>query len=169
MLAEPPSQRLLANIALGLSRTERLWSDCLVDDLSERPAVRLLETDRFEAWLLQWDVGQSVDLHDHGGSAGALVVLHGELVEVTALPDGALIRQALPQGRLRTFAPGHVHDVLNLGSAPAASIHVYSPALTSMTFYDPVSLERVRTEIVESVPPVLNQDISRVLHPARRI
>ena len=38
-----------------------------------------------EAWLLTWLPGQGTDWHDHGGSAGAFVVVQGALVEGTAV------------------------------------------------------------------------------------
>ena len=169
MLPNALPRRLLADIAAGLARAEDLWAPCRTNDLSERPSVRLLSTERYEAWLLQWDVGHSVDLHDHGGSAGALIVVEGELVEVTSLADGAVIRRTLTRHDRRTFAPNHVHDVLNLGPTPAASIHVYSPPLTSMTFYDAVSRRPLRREPVDAGPaPVLPRETARALHPTMR-
>ena len=50
---------------------------------------RLAATDEYEVWLLTWLPGQGTDLHDHGGSAGALAVVSGEVTEYTlALPVG---------------------------------------------------------------------------------
>jgi hypothetical protein len=34
------------------------------------------------------------------------------------------------------FGPGHVHDLVNHGPGPALSVHVYSPALKAMTYFD---------------------------------
>jgi predicted metal-dependent enzyme (double-stranded beta helix superfamily) len=34
------------------------------------------------------------------------------------------------------FGPDHVHSVAAAGTAPALSIHVYSPPLLTMTHYD---------------------------------
>ncbi len=39
-----------------------------------------------------------------------------------------------------------VHGVWNPGPATTLSVHVYSPPLTAMTFYDPRLLTPVRTE-----------------------
>jgi hypothetical protein len=33
------------------------------------------------------------------------------------------------------FGCSHVHDIVNLGSTPAISVHVYGPRLTAMTYY----------------------------------
>lgn len=57
-------------------------------------------------------------------------------------------RRWRPSGAIALRA-SHVHDVHNHGRHPATSIHVYSPPLTTMTFYRhraPGFLEPVRTE-----------------------
>jgi predicted metal-dependent enzyme (double-stranded beta helix superfamily) len=87
-----------------------------------------------EVWLLTWLPGQCTDVHDHGGSAGAFMVVEGEVTEETftgVRPTSA----RLGTGTGRRFGAHHVHRVANLGDRPAVSIHVYSPALTSMTRY----------------------------------
>jgi predicted metal-dependent enzyme (double-stranded beta helix superfamily) len=100
---------------------------------------RLAAATDHEVWLLTWLPNQGTDLHDHGGSAGALHVLSGELVEETvAAADGGLPRTAvrhLAAGAGRRFGPRHVHRIVNRSNRPAVSIHVYGPALTSMTRY----------------------------------
>jgi hypothetical protein len=41
-----------------------------------------------------------------------------------------------PSGSTHFFDGNHIHDLQNCGPEPVTSIHVYSPPLTSMTFYD---------------------------------
>lgn len=87
-----------------------------------------------EAWLLTWLPGQGTDLHDHGPSAGAFVVVTGELAEQTAHAGGPRSgRYAVGGGR--SFPRGHVHRIVNASDRPAVSVHVYGPALTAMTRY----------------------------------
>ena len=74
----PPA--MLTSIATGLA------SSVDPDDLGfalddDRGYARLLHTDAYEAWLIAWAPGGSLDLHDHGGSAGEVVVVEGELLE----------------------------------------------------------------------------------------
>ena len=114
---------------------------------------RLAAHDRYDTWLIGWDAHQGVDLHDHGGSAGALYVVEGELVETSGRRDdlslGDLREQRLTVGTARAFGPGHVHRVVNSSAAVATSIHVYSPPLVSMDFYEPdatSALLRTHTE-----------------------
>jgi hypothetical protein len=88
---------------------------------------------RPQAWLLTWLPGQQTGWHDHGGSAGAFLVVSGLLREDTVAGS-----RNLATGTGRRFGARHVHRVVNDGALPAISLHVYSPALTSMTRYEPV-------------------------------
>src|SRR5204862_7057672 len=81
--------------------------------------------------------GQATDLHDHGGAVGAFTVLQGRLTEQTPTngPRVELVDRAFGPGATRPFGAHHVHRVVNSGTVPAVSLHVYSPALTRMTRY----------------------------------
>jgi mannose-6-phosphate isomerase-like protein (cupin superfamily) len=157
----------LRAIAEGLARSP-LWHGLGDPTVEQRSAVRIVRSECYEAWVLGWLPGHSVDLHDHGGSDAAFVVVEGDLVEVAAEAGGPLVRTALPTGAVHTVPARRRHDVLNLGVGPATSIHVYSPALTSMTFYDPIDGTPVRVEAVEDDGAVW-PDLAahRWLHPAR--
>jgi hypothetical protein len=106
----------------------------------ERTWRLLAGTPDYDAWLIAWPSGGTVDLHDHGGSRGALHVVHGALVETMPWRDESgrltLTRLEVPVGVTRAFGSGHVHDVRNEAPAHALSVHVYSPPLTSMLYYD---------------------------------
>ena len=103
-------------------------------DPADRWYSRQAATDDHEVWLLTWLPGQHTDLHDHGGSSGAFVVVSGVLTEET-LHRRRLAARVLPAGDHRVFGARHVHRVANLGAEPAVSLHVYAPALRSMTRY----------------------------------
>jgi predicted metal-dependent enzyme (double-stranded beta helix superfamily) len=110
----------------------------------ERWYQRLEQGDNHEVWLLSWLPGQRTGFHDHCGSAGAFTVVHGELREYTSasgrgaggrgtgMPGGA----DFAAGRVRSFGPAHVHEVVNSSSGPAVSIHAYSPPLAGMRRYE---------------------------------
>lgn len=104
-------------------RPERRWHH----RISDEPGC--------EVWLLTWLPGQGTELHDHGGSAGAFTVVTGALTEETVGAHG-LTGQVLNTGEGRRFGAHHVHRVHNHGTVPAVSIHVYGPALSSMTRYE---------------------------------
>jgi predicted metal-dependent enzyme (double-stranded beta helix superfamily) len=141
----------LLSIAETLAEDER--SDPTLGASATRAWHTVAATEEFEAFVITWPVGGAVDLHDHGDSAGAVIVVSGSLVETVVGhgEDGALVTATKPlaTGARMQFAPGHVHDIANLGPAPAVSIHVYSPVLSSMTFFEPKNgsgLVAVRTE-----------------------
>ncbi|MGA2474064.1 MAG: cysteine dioxygenase family protein [Acidimicrobiales bacterium] len=114
------------------------WPGALdVEDRSWRLVAR---TPDFDAWLIAWPTGGKVELHDHGASSGAVSVISGTLVEAVPWRDDtgrlSLVRHELRAGTTLGFGAGHVHDVTNEAGEHALSLHVYSPALTSMTFFD---------------------------------
>src|SRR5271165_1937965 len=109
--------------------------------LRERRWDLVARTELFDAWLIGWPPGGTVDLHDHGRSSGVVLVLEGTLVETTPVRshDGGLrlVRRVLGAGDSGlSFSAGHVHDVTNEGERHAVSLHVYGPPLTTMTFFD---------------------------------
>jgi mannose-6-phosphate isomerase-like protein (cupin superfamily) len=130
----------------GLAAIARRYAD---DPSSWPLAPRFSTTSRWyarvgsgpdhEAWLLTWLPGQATDLHDHGGSAGAFVVVAGELTEQfvpNARPGRVDPREiTLAAGAARSFGARHVHRVVNGGTVPAVSLHVYAPVLREMTRY----------------------------------
>jgi Cysteine dioxygenase type I len=114
------------------------WPGAL--DREERTWRLVARTPDFDAWLVAWPSGGRVDIHDHGISRGAVSVISGALVEAVPRRDdsGRLswVQRELRAGATVGFGTGHVHDVTNESDVHALSLHVYSPALTAMTFYD---------------------------------
>jgi quercetin dioxygenase-like cupin family protein len=155
----------LADIVVGLGRAEDLWRPHVRHDPLSRTSVRLVATDRYDVWLLGWTPGQQVDPHDHGGAAAAFVVLDGTLTEVTIGVAGTTTA-TLRAGAVSTVRPGTVHDVVALHDHPATSLYVYSPPLSTMTFYEADGTPR-HTEEVEPVPAILDATgTARALHPS---
>ena len=106
-------------------------------DPDERWHVRLLRDDRVDVWLISWTTDQGTQLHDHGGSLGAYTVVAGELSEVSWDPrSGELVERAVSAGDAVAFGESFVHDVCNVRTQTAVSVHAYSPPLTHMNFYD---------------------------------
>lgn len=125
----------------------------VVVDPERRWYSRLRGDDFVDVWLISWATEQSAELHDHGGSIGALTVVSGALAEERWTSDG-LRRRRFGAGRSVGFGLGHVHEVVNPLSAPAVSVHAYSPPLTAMSYYDVPDgrLRRTRSELVEGTP-----------------
>lgn len=134
--AIPPEA--LRAIAGGLAHSSHdvagLWTQG-----DRRRYKRVIGTALFDAWLIEWSASSGLELHDHGGSTGAVAVVAGRLVE--SYSD---LRWRHPV-RSRSFSEGQdfeipstrVHEISNPGPEDALSVHVYSPPLRSMTFFDP--------------------------------
>ena len=105
------------------------------DQPNERKYARVLSTPAYEAWVIYWPSGGSLDLHDHGGSAGAFSVVSGALDEAR-VEGGVKSERTLGPGETAGFGPSSVHAIINRGSEMATSVHVYSPPLSSMYYYD---------------------------------
>lgn len=119
-------------------------------DTEQRWHVRLRGDDYTDVWLITWATEQATELHDHGGSIGALTVVAGNLVEHRWAHPG-LRSRTVRAGRSASFPLGHVHDVVNHAVKPAVSVHAYSPPLTAMSYYavEPIgNLRRTRSELV---------------------
>ncbi len=137
-------------------------ADALVADASPWPSVTggvrrewylVTATEAYEAYVITWPPGGSLNLHDHGDSAGAVVVIDGELVEtaVSEVSPGVVATSStrVPAGGSVAFAGHHVHDITNNSSTtPARSVHVYSPRLTTMTHYR-LDGSTLRAEVTE--------------------
>ena len=110
------------------------WPVALRYNPVDRWYHRLAVADDHEVWLLTWWPGQGTELHDHGGSAGAFHVIGGTLTEDTVAGNQITGRE-LSAGSGRRFGTRHIHRITNRSDRPAASIHVYGPALSTMTQY----------------------------------
>jgi Cysteine dioxygenase type I len=128
------------------------WPGAL--DAGRRSWRLMARTSDFDAWLIAWPSGGRVELHDHGSSTGAVSVISGTLVEAVPWRDETgrlcVVRHELSAGVTLGFGSGHVHDVTNESDRPALSLHVYSPALTAMAFYDMIGDELVMRELAWS-------------------
>jgi len=122
----------------------------------DRWFTRLSGDDELDVWLISWVPDRSTELHDHGGSLGALTVVSGALSE-TRWDGDSLRRRRLVAGDQAAFPLGWVHDVtwardtVTL-SRPTLSVHAYSPPLTAMSYYEVTernTLRRNRTELTE--------------------
>jgi hypothetical protein len=132
----PLSPATLLEITRELARDHETWRSRARHTPRERWFTRLAAHDDHDVWLIGWDSYQGVDLHDHGGSSGALYVVEGELLEMSTHREGVFLQeQHLVAGTARAFGAGHVHRVVNPSAAVATSIHVYSPPLVTMDFF----------------------------------
>jgi predicted metal-dependent enzyme (double-stranded beta helix superfamily) len=140
----------LSAYVLRVSQDRAAWTPHVRFDPSRRHWSRLASPPDVDVWLLTWLPSQATDLHDHGASAAAVVVLQGRLTEVAAAPDGSLSTSALEVGVTHRIPVGAVHEIHNAGPDPAVSLHAYSPRLSQMTVWQTTTggLHALRTEAV---------------------
>ena len=128
---------------------------------SERWFTRIHGDEELDVWLISWVPGHATELHDHGGSLGALTVLSGSLNEFRWAGE-KLRRRRLDAGDQAGFPLGWVHDVVwaprtaptrqAATAQPTLSVHAYSPPLTAMSYYEVSErniLRRQRTELTD--------------------
>jgi mannose-6-phosphate isomerase-like protein (cupin superfamily) len=150
----------LADIATTLGRTAHVWYDQVPVHATQRTGRRVTATGDYDVWLLRWPPGTSVTPRDHGGSAGAFMVVSGEVEEVRW--RGAIRRSRLVgPGEVVTFDRGVAHDVLG-GPQLSVTLHVYSPPLASMSYYD----ESGRPDDSRPIDEIWSTDTPQTLHPA---
>jgi hypothetical protein len=137
----------------------------------DRWFARLHGDDEVDVWLISWVPGHRTELHDHGGSLGALTLLSGSLDEFRW--DGETLRcRRLKAGDQAAFPLGWVHDVVwaptdprRSATSPAVtspsetqrpetqqpslSVHAYSPPLTVMSYYEVTGQQRLRRKRTE--------------------
>ena len=132
-----PSERTLDSSLLALATevaATRPWRR--PNPVGTERAYELIElTDIYEVWAIHWPASGHLELHDHGGSAGALYVTEGALEESRFVAPASLVRRSITAGHGVDIAPSCLHDVINTGPALATSVHVYSPPLSHMNFY----------------------------------
>ena len=130
----------LRDLVTRIGRKPEEWQHLVRHDSERRHCVQLHRDPHLDIWLLCWSHEQETGLHDHDLSSGAVYVCRGELVEDRLEQrDGHLERVSVSraEGEAFDFDSSHVHCIRHPEeSAPAVSIHVYSPALWRMGYYD---------------------------------
>ena len=111
------------------------------DDTGEcqtRRHRQLVLTPAYDAWLIAWGPSSLLELHDHGGSIGAGRVVAGELIEMYSDVVRPHPLRSRAVGRRSGFGvpATRAHEVWNPGPCLALSVHLYSPPLMAMTFFD---------------------------------
>jgi hypothetical protein len=131
---EPAELRTLAEELAG--RPE-LWRSLVRHDVEERYYARLHRDHHVEAWLLTWVSAQETGLHDHDVSSGAVRVVDGTLSELRMVLGSADLDETIyePGGGFE-FDASRIHDVRHAGAEPAVSLHLYSPPLWRMGYYE---------------------------------
>lgn len=118
-----------------LACSPEIWRPLVRPETDGRWYVLLLADKEIEAWLMGWPAWERIELHDHGGSSGAICVVDGCLLE-TWVDGRRLRRRRLRPGQTVAFGAEHIHDVVGTERGQSLSVHVYSPRLRQLNFYE---------------------------------
>jgi cysteine dioxygenase len=130
-------ERTLRGLELKRSELENL---CCFDPCAYQ-RNRLHRGPAYEALLMCWSSGQASPIHDHAGSSCAFRILDGTASEtIFSLTDqGAVTPTAascFSTGYVCAAEDADIHRVTNEQSCELVTLHIYSPSLASMKFYD---------------------------------
>jgi Cysteine dioxygenase type I len=135
--ATPLSGFQMKLIARAVASRRDEWQDLVRMDAASRWYARLHGSADHDVWLESWLPGQGAGWHDHGGSAGVMLVARGELEERIPLLGGVMTQvRRIPEGAERLLRRRQVHELVNLSRTPALSVHVYSPPLAATRGYE---------------------------------
>lgn len=130
------SFRALRTIAAGLSRVEQPLPEEDIGDGAR--SVRLIATAFYDVWKITWPDGSGLEPHDHGEVRSVIQVIDGEVIEVysdASVREEVAVR-TLKRGTVTIAEPTLVHSLSNRSGREATTLHVYSPPLIDVTFFD---------------------------------
>jgi predicted metal-dependent enzyme (double-stranded beta helix superfamily) len=144
-------------LARGYAAQPELWGDLVSHDPDRRTYALLRDDDAVTAWVICWSDGHDTGFHDHDGSAGAVHVVAGRVVEERLRVGGPPARRVAEPGDGFGFRADDIHRVLHGGGPPAVTIHVYSPPLRRQGGYvieDDGTLRRLSLSNAEELRPI---------------
>ena len=131
----------LVDLAVELGREPRFWAAHVHHDPNTRYFHQLYRDLNVDVWLICWLLAQDTGYHDHDLSSGAVHVVEGALCEDYFYRDAdgwiSVETRERPAGTVFDFDGSSIHGMRHAGGEPATSIHVYSPALWRMGYYEP--------------------------------
>lgn len=130
----------LAALAVALGHEPRFWTEHVRHDPSTRHFVQLYRDANVDVWLICWLDAQDTGYHDHDLSSGAVYVCEGTLCEDYFYRDAGgwidVRTRERSAGEVFDFDGSSIHGMRHAGGPPATSVHVYSPALWRMGYYE---------------------------------
>jgi hypothetical protein len=124
-------------LALAREYAERpeLWAHLVHHEPDRRTWELLRDDDDVTAWVICWSEDTDTGYHDHDGSAGAVAVVGGQVIEERLRLNGEPAVRVAGTGDAFSFRGADIHRVRHAGGPPAVTIHVYSPPLRRQGAY----------------------------------
>jgi cysteine dioxygenase type I len=131
----------LSELAVAVGNEPQFWREEVRHDPQTRHFVQLYRDANLDVWLICWLLAQDTGYHDHDLSSGAVYVVEGTLCEdyFHRDPQGWIDVRTRERraGSVFDFDGSSIHGMRHAGGPGATSIHVYSPALWRMGYYEP--------------------------------
>ena len=146
----------LERFTATLVESPALWRDLVRHSPSGRVYEQLWDDEELNAWLICWDRDHDTGFHDHESSSAVIAVIDGHVREDRLRLLGPPRSQVAGPGASVYVPPSAIHRVLHWGSAPAVTIHAYSPPLRATGAYrvgPEGELERVPVSEGEELRP----------------
>jgi predicted metal-dependent enzyme (double-stranded beta helix superfamily) len=125
----------LRGLVTELAAARGRWHGLIRHDPRQRVYERVLDEPSVEVWLICWMPGHDTGFHDHDHSAGAVTVLQGLVREERLRLGGTVSQDLFGPGATFDFTPHDIHRVTHAGTAPAVTLHAYSPRIRTLGAY----------------------------------
>lgn len=119
----------LKRFAAGLAGAPERWAHLVRHGGEQRVYEQIWDDPDVNAWVICWSEDQDTGYHDHDESAAAVTVVSGRMREDRLVFGAPPRSQELGAGETFTVPAVAIHRVLHAGTAPAVTIHAYSPPL----------------------------------------
>src|SRR4051795_7193591 len=151
----------LRELVSDLAAERGAWTHLVRHDPEQRVFELIVDKPEVEAWLICWMPGHDTGFHDHDLSSGAVTVVSGAVLE-ERLAIGATTSNVYEAGATFDFTPAEIHRVVHAGTAPAVTLHAYSPRLSrrGASSRSPAgALQRYPLRYGEELRPLVTGDI----------
>jgi quercetin dioxygenase-like cupin family protein len=111
------------------------WAHLVRHDSGARVYELIWQDEDVNAWLICWSEDQDTGFHDHDESAAAIHVIDGCVREDRLRLRAALQTRVSGPGSTFVVPVSAIHRVRHTGTAPAITIHAYSPPLARVGAY----------------------------------
>lgn len=131
-----------------LARSPQYWSHHVRHADEMRVFELIWDDEEVNAWVICWSEDQDTGFHDHDVSAAAIAVLAGEVREERLRIGSPSQARTTEAGGVFSVPPVAIHRVLHAGTAPAVTIHAYSPPLTRTGAYRVAAYGELQRELL---------------------
>jgi predicted metal-dependent enzyme (double-stranded beta helix superfamily) len=154
----------LVDVVQRLAAAPERWAHLVRHDPEQRVYEELRRDANLAIWLICWMDDHDTGFHDHDLSSGAVAVVQGAVAEDRLLLGAPPLTRAFEAGEAFHFSAADIHRVRHTGTAPAVTLHAYSPPLWRMGSYEILpggELRRHALSYAEELRPFDGEEVLR--------